>query len=94
MLWSKRDRPFFETLYMKWIIENKYKKDVIQQMEKIIWIPVVWKTKRRFKSIQHYLINEQEKSDKQAWHSLQQFMDECEIVAEKLNILKHHEFNL
>lgn len=95
MLWKKRDRPFFETMYMKYIIKNCFNRNLIKTMENIVWIPIKWKLKRKFKSIVHYIINWQvENSQYEAWLCLKQFMDRCEEKAKELWIENLHEFNL
>lgn len=77
MLWkNKRDRRFWETAWMCYINKNKFKRDIYKQFGDMYQIPIVGRLKRKFKSIQHYLINPDEK---QARHSLRQFMDEVEI---------------
>lgn len=95
MLWKKRDRQFFETMYMKYIIENCFNKNLIKTMEDIVWIPIKWKLKRKFKSIVHYIIIWQvENSQYEARLCLKQFMDRCEEKAKELWIENLHEFNL
>jgi len=61
---------------MCYINKNKFKRDIYKQFGDMYQIPIVGRLKRKFKSIQHYLINPDEK---QARHSLRQFMDEVEI---------------
>lgn len=61
---------------MHYINENKYDRDIYKKFGDMYSIPMVGRLKRKFKSIQHYLIHPDEK---EAWHSLRQFMDEVEI---------------
>jgi hypothetical protein len=77
---NKHDRQFWETSWMNYIDKNKFKRWIYKEFWDMYWISITGKLKRKMKSVQHYLINP---DDKQARHSLKQFMDEVEIYLQK-----------
>lgn len=95
MLRKKRDKPFFETMYMNYIVSNRFNRDLIKNMEQMIWVPITWKIKRKLKSVIHYVINANTHKDKdEAWICLWQFMDKCEKKADELWLNILHKFDL
>lgn len=81
---NKSDRRFWETAWLRYIDQNKYDRGIYKKFGDMYDIPMVGRLKKKFKSIQHYLINPDEK---EAWHSLRQFMDEVEAyILSKENI--------
>ncbi len=74
---TKRERPFYETAYMRYINEYKFSRSLYDEFEKVFDVKLSWKLKRKFKTVQHYLIHNDEKK---AREQLYQFMDEVENV--------------
>lgn len=74
---NKRERQFYETAYMRYIDENKFSRNVYKCFGEVFEVNLTWKLKRKFKTVQHYLIHNDEKK---AREQLYQFMDEIENV--------------
>ena len=54
---NKHDRQFRETSWMNYIDKNKFKREIYKEFWDMYWISITWKLKRKLKSVQHYLIN-------------------------------------
>lgn len=75
-LWhTKKDRPFWETIWMRYINEHKYSRKIYSMFWDLFWVELSGKLKTKFKTVQHYLIHNEER---EAWHQLKQFMDAVE----------------
>lgn len=73
-MWNNsREREIWTTAIFNFVKAMKYDRSMYDELADMIQTPIVWKLKRRIKTVQHYLIHDQEQKAKE---QLYQFMDE------------------
>jgi hypothetical protein len=74
---NRREREIRETAIFNFVDAMKYDRRMYDELSDMIQFPIVWKVKRRIKTVQHYLIHNDKYTAKE---QLYQFMDEIENV--------------
>ena len=74
---NRREREIRETAIFNFVDAMKYDRRMYDELSDMIQFPIVWKVKRRIKTVQHYLIHNNRET---AREQLYQFMDEIENI--------------
>lgn len=73
---NRREREIRETAIFNFVDVMKYDRRMYDELSDMIQAPIVWKVKRRIKTVQHYLIHDDKET---ARKQLRQFMDEVDL---------------
>ena len=73
---NRREREIWTTAIFNFVKAMKYDRRMYDELADMIQTPIVWKVKRRIKTVQHYLIHDDRETAKK---QLRQFMDEVDL---------------
>lgn len=73
---NRREKEIRETAIFHFVDKMKYDRRMYEELSDMMQTPILWKVKRRIKTVQHYLIHDDRETAKK---QLRQFMDEVDI---------------